>query len=139
MVPCKNAIRKFLSQSVPRALWRTRVVCLHARTSDHPMGVESDSDIFHLGNALSRTEAGFSMDRDAAVKFYGDWYKRWAKGVFCSTIGSMEVSISTWTSASGCQYTRALRYRVPGYWQVLDCVSPEPTGARLRREIARRE
>lgn len=57
------------------------------------MGIESDSDVFHLGNALGRTEAGFSMDWNAAVKFCGDWYKRRAKGVFRSTIGSMKVSI----------------------------------------------
>jgi hypothetical protein len=42
-------------------------------------------------------------------------------------------------SASGCHYTRALRYKVPGRWQESDCLSLEPTGARLRCENARRE
>jgi hypothetical protein len=71
------------------------VLCLHARASDHPVRVESDSDVFHLGDALGRTEACFSMDRDDAFKLCGNWYKRRAKGVFCSTIGSTQVSIST--------------------------------------------
>ena len=56
------------TESYAEEVW---VAGSHIVTPDHPMGVESDSQIFQLRDALSRTEAGFSMDRDAIVKFCG--------------------------------------------------------------------
>ena len=102
------------------------------------MGVESDSQIFQLRDALSLTEAGLSMDRDAIVKLCGYLYKRYANSVLCSTVRSVPVRISTWIGASDGQHTRRSKYRLPGDWQVLDGLFLEPTSAWLRCGSARR-
>lgn len=63
------------------------------------MCVQPDSHVVLLGYALSLTEAGFSVDRNAVVEFYGRWYKGHANSVFCSTICSINrVSVSAWTN-----------------------------------------
>ena len=105
------------------------MIVLHTLTPDHPMGIEPESQIFHLRDTLSRTEAGISMNRDAVVEFCGYGYKRHANSVLSSTVRSLLVSMSTWIGASDCHHTRMTRYRVPGDWQVLDGLVPGPTSA----------
>lgn len=114
------------TESYAEEVW---VAGSHIVTPDHPMGVESDSQIFQLRDALSRTEAGFSMDRDAIVKFCGYRYKRNANCVLCSTVRSVPVRISTWIDVSDGDHTRKSKYRVPEGWQVLGCLFLESTSA----------